>query len=417
MKRSLLAVLGLSLAVLPGAASAQMEAAERAEAPAFAPTPAAASTLAAPALAPALAPISSPALSAAAAPAPALAAPASISAAAAPVSAAPTASASAVAAPASSDDRAPNAPRAAKPHSRGANAGRSSAPSAREQLEAAARAGGIFDGALSGEARDGRLGRTPSKNDPRNLLLAKYLPNDLSGVPAQANLSTPVKNWGMMLNDTIGDCTVAACGHQIQQWTANAGTEKTPTDQAILKAYEAVSGYRPGNPQTDAGADMLTVLKYWRKTGISGDKIGAFTFVDPANFDHVRAATWLFGGTYLGLAMPVSAQKQQVWDVPQGGAVGDGAPGSWGGHAVLIAGYSPEGLLVVTWGQLKLMTWDFLKTYAQEAYAIVSKDFLNGKGQTPNAGLDLAALNADLKTVADTPPAPDSAQGPRKRRP
>jgi hypothetical protein len=264
-----------------------------------------------------------------------------------------------------------------------------------------------FDDAVAGPeaaaaapVKYGKLGRTPSLPDARTLTLAKYMAPELPGTPDSVDFSAKVKGWGMMLNDNIGDCTVAACGHEIQQWTANAGQQQNPADDDILSAYEAVSGYKPGQANTDRGADMLTVLKYWRKVGIAAHKIGAFASVDPANVDHIRAALWIFGSVYLGLNLPVSAQKQDVWDVPAGGATADGEPGSWGGHAVEIAGFGPKGVLIVTWGALKWMTWDFLKTYGGEAYAIISQDFLvNGK--TPNNGFDMNTLKADLKAVTD----------------
>jgi hypothetical protein len=255
------------------------------------------------------------------------------------------------------------------------------------------------DAALpSGGEKYGKLGRKPSFQDPRTLSLARYILPELPNAPAKVDFSDKVKTWGMMLNDKLGCCTISAAGHEIQQWTANAGTQQTPPDSSILSAYEAVSGYRPGQPDTDSGANMLDVLKYWRKNGIAGHKIGAFAALDPTNLDHIRTAVWLFGSAYLGIALPTSAQKQDVWDVPAGGATGDGKPGSWGGHAVEIAGFSPEGVFVVTWGAVKLMTWNFFKTYVEEAYAIISQDFL-ADGKTPNNGLDMATLKADLKAV------------------
>ncbi|MHB2025390.1 MAG: hypothetical protein ACYCPQ_01935 [Elusimicrobiota bacterium] len=243
-----------------------------------------------------------------------------------------------------------------------------------------------------------KLGKKPAAHDPRTLILGKYLSPQLPVAPSQADFSAKIKNWGMMLNDAIGDCTIAAAGHQIQQWTANAGKEQTPSNQAILSAYEAVSGYNPNDPNSDVGAVVLDVLNYWRKIGVAGHKIGAFVSVEVANPDHIRQAVWIFGGAYLGLQMPISAQKQNVWAVPPDGPAGDGTPGSWGGHAVEIAGYGPKGVLVVTWGALKWMTWGFFQAYCDEAYAILSNDFLKN-GKTPNNGLDIAALKADLLAV------------------
>jgi hypothetical protein len=243
-----------------------------------------------------------------------------------------------------------------------------------------------------------KLGKRPARHDTRTLQMANYL--ELPEIPAARDWTTKAAaNWGMMLNDTLGDCTCAATGHLTQAWTSNAGAKEiTFPDQAILKAYEAVGGYQPGKPETDRGAVELDVLRYWRKTGIGGTKIDAFVALEPKNHLHVRAAVELFGGAYIGVALPVSAQRQAVWSVPPGGPTGTGAPGSWGGHAVVIEAYDQHGLTCITWGQKKKMTWAFWDAYCDEAYALLS-ELWAGKKPAPS-GFNLSALQADLKAVA-----------------
>ena len=243
-----------------------------------------------------------------------------------------------------------------------------------------------------------KLGKKPARHDPRTLQMANYLA--LPAVPAAQDWTKKAaKGWGMMLNDQLGDCTCAAIGHIVQAWSANAGPQEiTLPDDAILKAYEAVGGYKPGKPESDQGAVELDVLKYWRKTGVGGQKIDAFVALEPKNHAHVQAAVDLFGGAYIGLALPVSAQTQKVWSVPPGGPSGQGSPGSWGGHAVVIEAYDAHGLTCITWGQKKRMTWSFWDTYCDEAYATLS-ELWAGKTPAPS-GFDLAALKADLRQVA-----------------
>ena len=243
-----------------------------------------------------------------------------------------------------------------------------------------------------------KFGKLPARHDARTLMLARYL-GVLPAIPAACDWGKAAHApWGMMANDVVGDCTCAAAGHATQAWTANHGTEVTIPDAAILAAYSAITGYTPSDPNSDQGAVELDVLKFWRSTGIGGRKIGAFAALEPKNKGHIRAALDLFGGLYIGLALPLSAQGQKVWSVPCAGTHGKGAPGSWGGHAVAVVAYDAAGLTCITWGALQKMTWRFWETYTDESYAILSPDWV-APGKVAPSGLDLAALQADLAFV------------------
>jgi hypothetical protein len=245
-----------------------------------------------------------------------------------------------------------------------------------------------------------KLGKLPPRHDPRTLKLARYLTAALPPAPAAKDWASAsrVAYWPMMLNDQLGDCVIAAKGHEVQLWTALAPPHRTVTlaDAAILAGYEAVGGYEPGRPETDNGCNMLDALNYFRQTGYGGRKIDAFAQVDPKNADHVRAAVNLFGVLEAGLQLPASAQAQLggVWDVTTGP---DAEPGSWGGHCVPVVAYSAEGLDCITWGGRQRMTWRFFTTYCDESYCLLSPDWIAGQ-KAPN-GFDLAALRADLAAV------------------
>ena len=211
----------------------------------------------------------------------------------------------------------------------------------------------------------------------------------------------------MMANDALGDCTCAAAGHMIECWTTNVGDAFTPSDAQVVAAYSATSGYIPGNA-ADNGAVELDVLNYWRQQGIASHKIDAYAALDvrkntrsgPRNQECVKQAISLFGGAYISLALPLSAQQQDVWDVPGwwDKFQGRGDAGSWGGHAVPILAYDSGGLTCITWGAKKRMTWDFFAQYCDEAYAPLSLDWLSKQGTDP-AGLDLGQLSADLAVI------------------
>ncbi len=82
------------------------------------------------------------------------------------------------------------------------------------------------------------LGLKAVKTDTRTLRLARYLTEVLPPAPSSRDWTPAVSAWGMMLNDNLGDCTIAALGHAIQVWSANRYREITLPDTAILAAYE-----------------------------------------------------------------------------------------------------------------------------------------------------------------------------------
>lgn len=256
-----------------------------------------------------------------------------------------------------------------------------------------------------------KLGKRHVRSDKRTLRLSDYLHTEvLAAPPAVCDWTVKAPSWPMLANDQLGDCTCAGAGHMVECWTGNVGSPFMPTDAEAIAMYQAVGGYVPGNPATDNGADEITVLNYWRQTGFANHKIDAYVSVNPQNATEVRQAINLFGGVYIGLAMPSAWQGQMTWDAPSSGVlarayralVGDNqwTPGSWGGHAVPLLRYDSDGYTPITWGSSSYTLTDSgLATYCDEAYAAVSKDFIAANGLDPQ-GFNLAQLMADLQEVS-----------------
>lgn len=269
--------------------------------------------------------------------------------------------------------------------------------------------------------RGGRLPNDPAK--PR-LKLAHFLTGAaLAQPPAQVNWDAAVRSWPMYANDTWGDCVFAMIGHAVQAFTANASTEVDVTETAVLKAYADVTGFNPhagppGQNPTDQGAVIQDALGYWRKSGVGGHKIVAFAQVDVANETEMQQACALFGLVCFGMNFPAIAMQQfdagQPWDVvPDDG-------GDEGGHAILGARYdaTQKQWYVITWAREQPVTFAFIKRYFAEAWAIVTRDWLDTAGSTPS-GLDLAAFGADFSTLTgeanpfpNTPPQPPEPPPP-----
>ena len=239
-----------------------------------------------------------------------------------------------------------------------------------------------------------KLGKLPYQHDRRTLHLATYITQPLPPAPVALGVLR-VTGWPMYGNDRLGDCTCAAAGHLIECWTSEEGSVTDVPEADVIAMYEAITGGQ------DTGAVELDVLRYWRKNGLAGHKPYAFALVDRMAHEHVKLAASLFAGVYIGIALPITAQAQtgpgKVWDVPPSNSGHNGAPGSWGGHAVNVVGYDADGLTVVTWGQLQRMTWAFWDRYVDECWALLPAEWAATPPQI--AGFNFAAFDRDLARV------------------
>lgn len=247
-----------------------------------------------------------------------------------------------------------------------------------------------------------KLGKKAVKVDSRTLKLSNYLgavsTAALPPVKPSVNYYSAVGVWPMYRNDIIGDCTCATVGHMIQCWLANAtGSNHALTEDEVVGLYSSITGYNSVDDSNDNGAVELDVLNYWKNVGVSDHKIGAYALVNMHNDNEVKSAIDIFGGAYLGVQLPQTAQGQEIWDVRDTWSQ-DSHAGTWGGHAINSVGYDATGVYFISWGKVMKMTWAFWHAYVDEVYAIITNDFLNGNLVTP-AGFSIQQLNEDLKLV------------------
>jgi hypothetical protein len=231
-----------------------------------------------------------------------------------------------------------------------------------------------------------KLGKLPPKIDKRTLKMSTYFKYGIPAPPEHCYYYNKAGNWGVLGNDRYGDCTFAAVGHAEQCWTANVGRQCDVKEADIVKAYLA---YTKG---ADGGAAMLEVLNLWRQGGIIGKKIEAYVSVDK---EDIRSGINLFGGIYLGLALPNYVMSDPL-GVPWT-RTALASKNSRNGHCVQLVGYDRDGLWCISWGCLKFMSNNFLKKYTDEAYAILSPDWFKDN-QAPN-GFDYQSLKEDLNKL------------------
>jgi len=248
-----------------------------------------------------------------------------------------------------------------------------------------------------------KLGKKPARAGAVRLRLADYL--DAAALPplppvfGHESLIAP-RAWGMFGNDRYGDCVFAGAAHETMLLAREAGNSVVFSEAAVLSDYAAVTGFDPGEPASDQGADVQQAASYRRRTGIldaAGKRhcIAAYLALEPANLTHIYLAAYLFGAVGVGLELPSSAIDQfrrgKPWTVVAG------SPDE-GGHYVPIVGRRAAGLDIVTWGAVQVMTEDFLHRYCDEAVAYVSQECL--VDQKSPEGFGYADLIADLAALA-----------------
>jgi hypothetical protein len=234
------------------------------------------------------------------------------------------------------------------------------------------------------------------------LKLSDYLDTATAQPPAAVSRAHPGFAWGMLMNDTLGDCVCAMILHAIEDFHLDAGTAPpafTNADATLL--YEKIGGYVPSDPSSDQGCDETVAMTDWQaglpKTsdGVVHKIVGTVA-IDPTKLTEVRIGIDEFVDVMMGDAMPLSAQGQTEWTVVGDGQSGNSAPGSWGGHGTPANSYDPDTMGLITWGAPLLCTVPFWLAYVQEAHVVVTQEMLSKTG-VGASGVQWDDLVADLK--------------------
>jgi hypothetical protein len=220
----------------------------------------------------------------------------------------------------------------------------------------------------------------------------------------------------MYLNDTLGDCVIAAVGHVEGVMTGAANPpDLVYTNAQITALYSGACGYVPGDPATDQGCDIQTVLTFWEQQGApigSAHKPVGYMSVDPANWVECQTAIWLFLNLVYGVDLPdawvnpVPSSSGFIWDVA-------GPPDPNNGHCFPALGYNATQALISTWAMTGWITQAATAEYAApnvhgELYTVLSQDTISQASQLCPAGINWAQLQADFAALVPSPPLPPS---------
>lgn len=244
-----------------------------------------------------------------------------------------------------------------------------------------------------------KLGKTPARPGAVSFRLVDYIWKDaLPKPPAHFGHEVIERDYGMLGNDSVGDCVIAGACHETMLWNHEAGTSVAFDDACALRNYSDITGYDPNDPNSDQGTDMAVAAAYRRKTGIVDangvrHQVAAYLAIEPGNIVEHYYALYLFGAVGIGINFPSSAMDQfnkgKPWSVVKGAQIE-------GGHYVPLVAKRTH-LECVTWGGLQSMTAAFFEKYNDESICYVSTEALHG-GKTPE-GFDAAALLADLSKL------------------
>ena len=242
-----------------------------------------------------------------------------------------------------------------------------------------------------------KLGRKPMRPDMHmRVPLLKDVAPVLPPAPARyTEYVDAVASFILGLNDRLGDCTCVCPANIILALTTLAQRGVRLTDDQILALYERF-GYTPTDPATDQGAIIEDVLTSWHQQGIADaagfDKLDGFATLDLHDHDRVMQAIAFLGPLDLGVSLPEGWMQATTWDVS---TAGDQIAG---GHCITAVGYTSEGPLIVSWGQVFTLTWAGWDAYVEEAHVLLSRDALTAAGKSPD-GIDWAALSARMQAM------------------
>ena len=233
----------------------------------------------------------------------------------------------------------------------------------------------------------GKLGKLDPRRPAGLHMLAFYQGNPLPNAPEVVAVPN-VTNWGMLGNDTHGDCTFASIVHARMANAAFLGIAETfPSDTDVVNAYLSYTG------GADAGAVEADLLKFWQNNDLFGSKLAAFAPTDHADLDELRSVIASYGLAYIGVQLPVTFQDQfvnnQPWDLT-------GTPADnqiEGGHCIILVGYNKDYAECITWGKVQKVSWRWLQSYMEESWALITPEIVE-KGLYGDMRLD--ALTADL---------------------
>ena len=208
-------------------------------------------------------------------------------------------------------------------------------------------------------------------------------------------------NWMDYKNNIDGElnCIPAAAAHIVTSWTSQTNAVATVlTQDDVDIAYQREVEKDPETGELK-GCVLSQFLAGWKQKGIGNHMIQDYAMVRKKRKDKLQHCIFCFGACMVGFQMPSTARDQfSRWEVIADTSEVSSRPGSWGGHAVAAIGYDKDILLIISWGRVIEVTWEFYEKYNDESYTMLSSDWVNNEISSPS-GFALTRMKEIIRNV------------------
>ena len=247
--------------------------------------------------------------------------------------------------------------------------------------------------------KGGKLGKLSPRAHKSTLILSKYLTPILPFLRSSVAWERKVTDWSMLGNDQYGDCVEAGATNALMTMTSQSGAEISPSTNQVLQDYTSITGFNSNDPSTDNGTVMIDALSFYTKSGICGNKIIAWASVKiDSSLWEFKQAISLFGTVLVGFNFPQSAMDQ--FNAGQTWAINTNSP-IIGGHCVAVSEYNSTQMICNTWGTLQPCSLGFFPYYADEAYVLITQDWINKAKNLSVSGFNINVLENDAKILVN----------------
>ncbi len=176
-----------------------------------------------------------------------------------------------------------------------------------------------------------------------------------------------VDTWCLGENDTFGTCAFAMCGNHDCVVSTFNGAPEIMSDGEIEAMDHAVTGFIPTDPKSDHGTAVATLLQYWHTNGWTGDPMFKPVTWHQVTFDQIADTIKNYAACYAWFMLPHTPDGID-YDFSDD-AVTNNVPGV-GPHAMLIVGAQPGFFQIVTWGEVKTVSEEWITKFGQGYFAV-----------------------------------------------